>query len=227
MRPVVLVHGWAFDASVWNDVQSVLQFAKIETIDFGFYGAPQSLHTFRDVSGVSFLQEERPIVAVGHSLGLLWLLRQESLPAGSVLVGINGFSRFSRAAGFESGVAPRVLERMKMGLKSDARRVLTTFRETCGSKEDVPDNVDFEKLADGLDILKEGDSRARVAQLGECGVNLHILASMDDPIATPDMTRACFPEGSIQWISGGGHMLPLTHAALCAETIRHALEENK
>jgi len=120
----VFVHGWGFSATLWRGVVGLLRTSEVTLVDLGFIagGAPQANIWPKDA------------IAVGHSLGLLWLLHRAG-DAGSVsfraLVSIQGFDRFcptipaSRVAG------------MRRALRRDAAairlRVVHRARRQCGS----------------------------------------------------------------------------------------------
>ena len=60
----VLVHGWGFHAGLWSEFVRHLGGAEITLVDLGFIaGGPQ---------GEQYWPPDA--IAVGHSLGLLWLL---------------------------------------------------------------------------------------------------------------------------------------------------------
>ncbi|NHN87348.1 alpha/beta fold hydrolase [Acetobacter conturbans] len=201
---IVLVHGWAFSPAMWDAVRDELPHETL-ALDLGFFGPPAIT-----------LPEDEPLLAVGHSLGLLWLLMQKPLPMGSRILGINGFTRFSRATDFPAGVAPRVLDRMLAGLERNAEDVLRQFRANCGVPVEDPlpeDDLSVERLAQGLQLLRDGDGRVEKGRIHA------FLASRDDAIVTPDMTAASMPSGRIRWSEKGGHLLPLSNPALCARFI--------
>lgn len=207
---IVLVHGWGFTPAMWQPVRDRLGQSAV-TPDLGFFG-----------SADTNLPSGQPLLAIGHSLGLLWLLTQTSLPEGSIVLGINGFTRFTRANDFSSGVPPRVLNRMMKGLEQEAVPVLRQFRENCGlSRQETESfgNPETTRLMDGLSLLQKGDARAR-------GNRVHAaLASRDDAIVSQAMTEASFPTERIEWLEAGGHLLPLTHPDRCATFILKACEE--
>ncbi|BCI68185.1 alpha/beta hydrolase family protein [Acetobacter aceti] len=207
---IVLVHGWGFAPAMWQPVRDRLGQPTV-TPDLGFFGPTET-----------GLPTGQPLLAVGHSLGLLWLLTQTSLPEGSVVLGINGFARFSRANDFPVGVPPRVLDRMMKGLEREAVPVLRQFRENCGLSQQETENFgnpETTRLMDGLSLLQKGDARAQ-------GNRVHAtLASRDDAIVSQAMTEASFPSERIEWLETGGHLLPLTHPDRCATFILKACEE--
>lgn len=206
-RPTLLfVHGWAFDASVWAPLRAGLQEWPQAVFDAGYFGPGQE----PDTNG--------PVIAIGHSLGALRLLRE--LPPGCLgLVSINGFARFAAGPGFEAGVAPRVLERMSRRLSSDPVAVLRDFRQRCGDDSGFGEPR-LAPLARDLQALRDEDRRAALAALP---VPLLVLAGADDAIVPAPMTQAGFSglaDAEIHERAGGGHLLPVSEAAWCAAHIR-------
>ncbi|MCH4091470.1 alpha/beta fold hydrolase [Acetobacter sp.] len=207
---IVLVHGWGFTPAMWQPVQDRLGRAAA-MVDLGFFGPAEM-----------GLPTGQPLLAVGHSLGLLWLLTRACLPEGSVVLGINGFTRFSRAEDFPAGVMPRVLDRMMKGLERDAAPVLRQFRENCGLSGQEAErigNPETTRLMEGLNLLQTGDARLQGHHVQAA------LASRDDAIVSLAMTEASFPPERIEWLETGGHLLPLTHPDRCATFILEACEE--
>ncbi|MBB2201696.1 alpha/beta fold hydrolase [Gluconacetobacter tumulisoli] len=206
----MFVHGWGFTPDFWAPVRSALDRTDGIDLDFGFFG-PERMTA----------RPSRPFVAVGHSLGALWLLRRR--PEGCAgMVLINGFARFSAAVDFPAGVPPRVVGRMIQGLDQNADDVVLTFRRRAGIAADLPGPAQAERLAAGLAILRDEDARPALADaaIGRTMPPLAILAGGNDPIVTAEMTRACFSTRvPIEWVAEGGHLLPLTHPAICAAAI--------
>lgn len=205
-RPTLLfVHGWAFDASVWAPLRAGLQDWPQAFFDAGYFGSGQE----PDIGS--------PVIAIGHSLGVLRLLRQ--LPPGCRgLVSINGFPRFAAGPGYE-GVAPRLLDRMSKRLSTDPVPVLRDFRQRCGDASDF-DAPRLAPLARDLLALREEDRRDALAALP---VPLLVLAGMEDPIVPAPMTQAGFAglaNAEIHGREGGGHLLPVSDAPWCAARIR-------
>src|SRR5690554_405613 len=107
---IVLVHGWGFHAGIWSDVVGHLGDADITLVDLGFVsGGPPGKAEWPDDA-----------IAVGHSLGVLWLLaRGERRFKG--LVSIQGFDRFC------PHVAPSRVAALKRGLESDPDGTMQAF----------------------------------------------------------------------------------------------------
>ncbi len=193
---LLLLHGWGFDASLWDALRAALpEFAAV-TWDRGYFGAPVA----SPVDG--------PVLAVGHSLGAL-LLAQGS-PAGTIgLVAINGFDRFTG----EEAVPPRVVERMRKRFAEAPAEVLADFRTRCGA-EGAPDVFDPAPLAADLALLAEADAR------GALRVPTLVLHGAADPILPSPMRASVFAPSIRETFPQAGHLLPLTHPGWCADRIR-------
>jgi len=198
---VLFVHGWGFGPEVWDSVRAGLPDVETRALNLGFFGE-------------SDLEAAPPTVAVGHSLGVLWLLIRRPEWCGR-LVSVNGFPRFLAAPDF-AGVHPRFLARMAARLPDDPMGVLNAFRARCGADatEAAPDVA---RLAEGLDLLRDGEARGALA-----GKRVLALAGADDPIVPAAMTEAAFPRQIIRW-QPGGHMLPLGAPDAVIDAVRELL----
>lgn len=205
---IVLVHGWGYDARVWDAVRMRLDPAlQVETIDFGYFGAAA-------LPAPSF---HEPVLAVGHSLGALWWLTQNEIPWRRLLC-IDGFPRFTETAGYAPAVSSRVLERMRKQFAADPAAVLADFNARCGipGPSATPDRA---RLAAGLAQLTDLDGRAALAARKD---DVWVLAGTDDPIVPRALTEAAFaalPAGHVGYVSAPGHALPLTAPERCAAWI--------
>lgn len=207
---LVFVHGWGFDAGFWDAVRSALSEVETLTVDLGFCGQAGG---FDDLKAVP----DGSCVAVGHSLGFLWLLRQKPV-AWRKLVAINGFSRFTAADDFPCGLEPRMVRRMMDKVQASPEAVVSDFFQAC-AHTDQPGSLDPDALYRGLEWLMDWDGRA---VLERAGTPLLVLAGNDDPIVPRALTEACFagrPATEIHW-RDGGHLLPVTAPAWCAERLR-------
>lgn len=199
MTTVVLVHGWGFDAGVWDTVRPLLDGMEVRALDLGFFGTPD------------LALPETVDLAVGHSMGVLWLLT-EARGRFRRLAAVNGFPRFTTAPDYPHGTPPRMVERMASRLAQDPVAVLDAFRARCGAgpAEQVPDAA---RLAWGLDLLLRGDGRPVPS-------GTPALAGEADPIVPPEASRDAFSHCLFR---PGGHLLPLSDPASVAAFIREAL----
>lgn len=210
MTPLLLlVHGWGFDAAFWKPLQAALPDLDSVAWDLGFRGPPVT----------PALPADRPIIAVGHSLGFLWLL-QERPCRWDKLVAINGFPRFTKTEDFPAGVPSRLLDRMIGKLAGAPAAVTQDFLTRCGLDPAAypmdEATLNAERLGWGLNGLAQWDQRQN------CRPDL-VLAGRDDPIVSAAMTEAAFASPSVEW-QDGGHLLPLTAPDWCAARLRGLLE---
>jgi pimeloyl-[acyl-carrier protein] methyl ester esterase len=197
----VLVHGWGFHAGIFADFVPHLKGAAVTLVDLGFVaGGPE---------GSSQWPEDA--VAVGHSLGLLWLLERGGGRFRS-LVSVQGFDCFS------CHVAPSRFSALKRGLERDPGGTLQAFWRSCGASGfALPETLKVARLDEGLDWLMTWNAR-KAREVLTCPVLA--LASLDDVIVPPSMSEAIWGE-SVVWSPDGGHVLPLKHPDWCAQ---HVLE---
>ncbi len=199
---VVLVHGWGFHAGIWDAFVACLGEASVTRIDLGF------------VAGGAANGEDWPedAIAIGHSLGLLWLL-QRGHGRHKALVSIQGFDRYCPHVPVGRVIA------LKRGVRSDPERTLQAFWQSCGAPDFAdPAALRPEKLGEGLDWLMHWDAEAAKTGL-KCPIMT--LASRDDAIVPPAMSAAVWGDDEIIWSQDGGHVLPLSRPEWCAH---HVLE---
>ena len=195
----VLVHGWGFHAGIFADFVSHLRGAEATLVDLGFVsGGPKGASDW-----------PADAIAVGHSLGLLWLL-ERGQSRFKALVSMQGFDCFA------CHVAPSRLAALKRGLEREPGATLQAFWRSCGASGFAwPEALNVARLNEGLDWLRQWDARQVKAAL-TCPVLA--LASRDDAIVPPAMSAAIWGE-NIVWSPDGGHVLPLKHAEWCARRV--------
>ncbi|MEI6557146.1 MAG: alpha/beta hydrolase [Rhodospirillaceae bacterium] len=216
IRPrLVLVHGWGFEPGLWQGLRGTLAEFETAAIDLGYYGPPV---------GPAF-PPDRPVIAVGHSMGVLWLLKTRPFPW-QALISINGFPRFVEDEGYEPAVRQRVVERMIRRLAADPAGVVEEFRHRCGATGPLPDGPVPEALLQGLGWLRDWDARQ-----DESGANREPILALSggaDPILPQGMDEHCFagfPEVRRARLETGGHLLPVSDPDWCAGQIRTFLAE--
>ena len=198
----VLVHGWGFHAGLWDEFISHLPDADIARVDLGFIKCGPG--------GVSDWPEDS--IAIGHSLGLLWLLKQGQ-GRFRALVSIQGFDCFC------CHIAPQRIGALKRGLEREPEATLQAFWRSCGASGfALPEALNVARLDQGLDWLMHWDARKAKQELA-CPVLA--LAARDDAIVPVSMSEAIWKDTGIIWSQDGGHVLPLRHPRWCA---RHVLE---
>ena len=209
MTTVVLVHGWGYDASIWDAVRAALPASiAVDTIDFGYFG-PERMKV--GAGGTVTL-------AVGHSLGALWWLTQNDM-CWSRLLCINGFPRFTATRDYEPAVAPRLLARMQTQFSADPATVLADFHQRCGAAGPATNQINFPALADGLVQLAQRDGRTTLAARRADSFALSASGDLIVPVNMSKQAFAGLPAGHHEMIETAGHLLPLTHPQVCAAWI--------
>jgi len=122
----VLVHGWGFHAGLWAGVVKHIDGAEVTLVDLGFVtGGPPGEKSW-----------PKDAIAVGHSLGLLWLLARGGGQF-RALVSVQGFDCFcchvptSRVAAMRRGIErTRHTPRSRPSGARPARRTLRHRRRS-------------------------------------------------------------------------------------------------
>ena len=193
-RPaLLLLHGWGFDARVWDALAAALPDFPIVRWDRGYFGEKAESPI------------EPPFAAIGHSLGAMLLA--DLLPHGVPMVAINGFDRFSG----DGAVPPRLVERMRSRFAEEPAAVLDEFRARCGAPA-APEEIDESRLATDLALLGSRHIASRPNRI-------LVLQGNDDPILPETLRATVFPGAERATHPEGGHLLPVTHAQWCAERI--------
>lgn len=210
MSPLlVLAHGWGYDGAVWEPLRRQLPSVETLVLDLGYFGP----------SHLPSLPTDRPLIAVGHSLGFSRLMMQP-VPWRAA-VSINGFLRFTACSDFPDGVPLRMVDRMIARFTADPAAVYGDFMRRGGAPASLPAAADCDRLTEGLRWLRDAD--ARPGPDGD-STPLLALAAPDDAIVPPAMTIAAFPGERLRWSDGGGHGLPLLRPAWCAGAIADFLD---
>lgn len=204
MSPVlVFVHGWGFDAEFWRPVARRLPDFRSEALNLGFRG-----EAYQPVI-------RNPLV-IGHSMGFAWALAHLPGPWAGAMA-INAFTRFTRSSDFIEGVAPRMTGRMIERFAEDPQTVTADFLRRCGVGTPDLDGLDFPALGRSLDWLAGCDERPAFARLS-CPI--FAIAGTRDAIVPELMAKATFAGQQIEFLEGGGHLLPATHPEWVASRIR-------
>lgn len=200
----MLVHGWGFHAGLWRELVGHLPNAEITLVDLGFVrGGPRGAKSWPDNA-----------IAIGHSLGAMWLLHEAASgtnPGFRGLISIQGFDRFC------PHVPPAKIIAMRRGLRREPAATLTTFWRSCGTEPfAAADALDVERLDQGLGWLLDWDMSVTRSSLACPSL---ALAARNDAIVPPAMSAAIWDSSILHWSQSGGHVLPLQEPQWCANHV--------
>ncbi len=209
---LVFAHGWGFDADFWTPLRNGLGIQDTFAVNLGFREDLRERIPFPTM----------PYVAVGHSLGLLWLLHHYADHPWRALISINGFPRLTKIKGYPNGIDTRILKSMISEFTKDADNTYRDFMTLCGNAKPSTKNLNHDRLLQGLKNLADWDERSVLASLD---IPVLALAGDEDQIVPPAMSNFAFKDHQLKIKSGGGHLLPQTDGEWCAKTIKKFLAE--
>ena len=199
---LVFAHGWGFHSGLWRDLTRLLSDFDHVYVDLGFI--------WEGPKGSSSLPQNA--VCIGHSFGLLWLLKHGPKPMRG-LVSIAGFDCYHADGSTDH------IEAMKRGLDRNAGAQMQAFLRACGI-DTFAETADFDVagMRGALDWIATWDQREARNAL-KCPVMA--LASTDDPIVPKAMSETIWGKGDLRLRADGSHALPLTQPVWCADEIRN------
>jgi pimeloyl-[acyl-carrier protein] methyl ester esterase len=226
------VHGWAFGPDCFDALAPLLADWPQARADLGFFGA-------------GHIPEFEPgDVLVGHSAGFGWGMSRRADWAGAVA--INGFARFVCDESGRGCVRAAELRALRKVLARDPQKCLDEFRARHGGGPCPAPDADA--LAAGLEFLEHWDIRhyersepihdsarrrvdgfaplAMTAGIVSPSAPTLVLAAQDDPLVPLDAARELAHSGGEFFCASGGHGLPWTAPAVCADKIRDFLRRH-
>jgi pimeloyl-[acyl-carrier protein] methyl ester esterase len=226
MKTMILLHGWGATGAAWQkQVQAFQNRLQVQAPDIPVWD-PAWLGAYLQNFSLP------DCLLVGWSLGgmlLLEVLAQQTASLGGlVLAGVPAV--FCSRPDHPWGRPPAAVRAMRLGIKSDPRKVLRDFAQSCLGPEEVAfqeevvslfQGGDGSNLAAGLDYLRRQDLRPSLAKLTAA---VTIIQGDQDPIVPPEQARFFhehLPGSSLRLLPGAGHLPFLTQA----EVFNQILEE--
>ncbi len=206
--PLVFVHGWGLNSTMWDPMISALATHDCHTIDLGFIAGGKT----------NWQEWSEPAIYIGHSLGSLWVLKflQEKPLNLTGFVAIAGFSDFTQCAD------QKTLQLMQRGIEKKPVAQLSHFWRQAG----VPGKPEADKLNQSR--LLEGLNWLAKWQLSSNGPNLTcskcILASKKDKIVPSQVTETQWQPDQIIWHETAPHTLPMIEPHWCAKNLQEFLQ---
>lgn len=201
---LLFVHGWGFDSRVWDKTRAHLSGFEHDCVDFGF---TKDMPVHEELPGT-------PYIAVGHSMGVMWALKNRNSHMKG-LVSIGGFDCFFRH------VPPEVLTGFRQRFETDPESHMKRFWAQ-GLEEDLCsiDRLNLDRLSEGMNWLATWDAEKDAHDFSG---PILAIALKNDKIVPPAMSRAVWekiPNAKLVWHETGSHFLPSTEPEYCAEKIR-------
>ena len=226
---LVLLHGWGMNAAVWEGLPASLVGGTIpiELPGHGSCPLPETATDLAAWADTCLAAAPERAVWLGWSLGglvaLAAALRVPRRVAGLILM--TATPRFIQAPDWPAAMAEKALGQFHDGLLVDpagtldrflalqvrgsaaARETLRTLRRELAARQ-APDP---RALALGLDLLRDGDVRPRLAELA-CP-SLWLFGSHDTlvPAAVAPAVAALLPAARVEVIRGAAHAPFLSH----------------
>jgi pimeloyl-[acyl-carrier protein] methyl ester esterase len=209
---LVFIHGWGFDAHVWDALGERLANYPQTRVNLGFLGANKS---------PLFSGDGR--ILIGHSFGFVHGLMQRHNWRG--WIAINSFMRFVAAEKKTGCVPPPALRDMRARLQKNPEETLHNFYKMIGATPHLG-TPNVERLTAALDELRDADVKDTLEKLGVPGL---ALAGSEDPLvpdAVSEELGRLAKGGGLLVSQGGNHMLPQARPAWCALAIADFLSKN-
>jgi pimeloyl-[acyl-carrier protein] methyl ester esterase len=217
---LVLLHGWAMNADVWDEVATILarQF-RVHSVELpAASSAPNALQAMVDT--IAAASAPRTSVC-GWSLGGQVALRWAKMRPGQVerLVLIATTPRFVRAPDWDHGMEPAVFDAFVQSLAQDvdgtlqrflllqvhgdtaARNVARRLRECIAARK----HRDIAALAGGLQLLKDTDLRSDLPAIKQPVLILHGDHDAVVPPGVGEYLRRTLPHAELEIIAGAAH----------------------
>lgn len=241
---VLLVHGWGLHSAVWADFAAELErIARVTRVDLPGHGRSEvsASYTLEDLADALAGVCEKPVVAIGWSLGALAVLvlaqRHPSRLRGMVLIGAT--PRFVIGPDWACAVPVALLHRFALDLERDYGETLSRFLTLqlgIGTKERallqrlralalMKAAPSSDGLRAGLKLLERTDVRPLLPALMTPALIIHGARDKLAPIAAGRYLAATLPKARLCEITDAGHAPFLSHAALCLNQVKTVIDD--
>lgn len=225
--------GWAMPGNFFAPLQTALlqhfPTARIHHLQPGYFMTPSS-------DKAPALPDEPPETrwfGIGHSYGFIRLMRfmqaqQTSSPTALSahniwhgLISLCGFTHFC-AQPEKPGVAPIVADALRQGVQENCDAALRRFYRLCS----LPGTVRPATVVQPHTLLDDLDDLLTCDVIKPPLIPLLALASSNDAVVPPILTRTCFAESTLHWHAHAGHALGWREADWCAAHIAAWIQQS-
>jgi pimeloyl-[acyl-carrier protein] methyl ester esterase len=236
----VLVHGWGFQGSVWEEIARALSAElRVWSIDLPGFGRSRMLggpYTLEALGHALAAAAPSRAIWIGWSLGaLLCLSLAIRYPERvSRLALVAGTPRFVLDEDWRHALDPKVLVEFRRDLAQDQRRTLQRFaalqvgtgtrgRAALRRLRELllrPPAPDSRALQGGLELLLRTDLRYGLGAI--CCPCLLLMGEEDRlvPVRSADQTASMLVDARVQVVRGAGHAPFVSHPQECEEVLR-------
>lgn len=237
-QALLMLHGWGMHGGIWGRAaEQLAQHFRVYCVDLPGHGASSSLTPYNLDAIVQCLQEQytEPVALCGWSLGgqvaLRWAQRAPQQISKLVLVATT--PSFIQREDWSCAVPATTLQEFSVALLDNPERTLLRFiaLQVRGSEherqllQDIRSRVfsrgmpDKAALQGGLEILRDTDLRAQLAQIRQAAL---VIAGERDllmlPVAAAYMAQV-LPAASLLQITGAAHVPFLSHSDIFVEEV--------
>ena len=247
-KPITLVHGWAMHSGIWRGfAEQLARHYQVTCIDLPSHGRSDKLSPFTLEAVSDALVNalpDKPSCWLGWSLGASIVLdiAHRYPERVSSLILLTGNPLFVSSEQW-AGVQPSVLDAFAASLTADCQTTLLRFlalqvnglpdskmllKELKAAVMECP-SPDNDSLQDGLEILKNTDLRAVLAQLT---VPVSVILGDKDtlvPVAVAEQLQQLSAKLEVSILNGAGHIPFLSHTQelltlICRFMDHHAIK---
>jgi pimeloyl-[acyl-carrier protein] methyl ester esterase len=242
-QPLVLLHGWGMNATVWHPlVKKLSKLFTLHMIDLPGMGLSRPLEPYHVHAIAEKVAEILPAHAdvIGWSLGgqvaMRIALDYPDLVRRLVLVGSTPC--FVNKTGWESGMAPEVFSSFASSVDSDYHKTMTQFLTLqCMGSKDSRDTVKLlrkkfaerpvpttQTLRKALQILLDTDLREEIEFLRKPTLLIHGDRDTLAPVQAAHWMMKNLPAGYLRVMAGASHAPFLSHQEAFIEALVQFLE---
>lgn len=243
---LVLIHGWGLNADVWSEFVPLLEPAfRVTRVDLPGHGRSDwdGLTSLDDWVGAVLDAVPHTAAWLGWSLGGLLANRAAmTVPERvSALAIVAGTPCFVRKPGWQSAMAPQLLDTFADELAEDYARTLERFLalQVRGSDNAsvtlkslrarllAPGEPDNAALVAGLNLLRETDLRDQLASIA-CPVRL-VMGERDMlvPLSAGHEAVPLYQQADLQVVTGAGHAPFISQPQLTAMLLKDFLLQHE
>ncbi len=225
---LVLLHGWALDASFWSEwshvAEAIAPNTRLTALERGYFGSAQT--------DPRFSQSASTRVLVTHSFGL-HLAPEELFEKADLLVIISGFAHFHCGSDKEARVSQIAIRKMLQKLNQEPTQVLKDFYRNCALPDGYgidqisqPKKIQIELLRADLELLNSSTVNSEWLSRPRDVLLLHGQRDKIAPAQHVEDLKNIRPDARVSIHADASHALPYENPQWCLQQIHSNLLVN-